>query len=159
MTGGRRCWNGVVSLGAEFKNRVLDADAADGADAGATAELRRLASIRIIAPAHDPTHQLTVFLGLRYERLDAAGPKKECTHRRELGAVCVPVMNSQFCSSAVLQFCKLFTSASCAVLPVLPVLQFCSCPSIRPIRRIRIQSCVLELRAETQNAVPATQFL
>jgi hypothetical protein len=32
-----RCWNGVVSLGAEFKKRVLDADAADWADAGATA--------------------------------------------------------------------------------------------------------------------------
>jgi hypothetical protein len=126
MTGGRRCWNGVVSLGAEFKNRVLDADAADGADAGATAELRRLASIRIIAPAHDPTHQLTVFLGLRYERLDAAGPKKECTHRRELGAVCVPVMNSQFCSSAVLQvvhLCKLCSSASSASSAVLQLPQ------------------------------------
>jgi hypothetical protein len=37
---GRRRWDGVASLGVEFKNAVLDADAADWADAGATAELK-----------------------------------------------------------------------------------------------------------------------
>jgi hypothetical protein len=36
----RRCWNGVVRLRAEFKKGGLGADAADGADAGATAELQ-----------------------------------------------------------------------------------------------------------------------
>jgi hypothetical protein len=69
--------NGVVSLGAEFKMGGLDADAADWADAGATAELQRLTSTRMIAPAHDPTHQLTVVLGVRNERFDAADPKKQ----------------------------------------------------------------------------------
>jgi hypothetical protein len=35
-----RWWDCVVSLGAGFKNGGLEADAADGADAGATAELQ-----------------------------------------------------------------------------------------------------------------------
>jgi hypothetical protein len=84
-------------------------------------------------PPYASSHQLTIqltnslcFWGLRYERLDAAGPKKECTHRRELGAVCVPVMNSQFCSSAVLQvvhLCKLCSSASSASSAVLQLPQ------------------------------------
>jgi hypothetical protein len=48
----------------------LEADAADWADAGATTELQRLTAARINTPALDPTHQLTVFLGVRDERLD-----------------------------------------------------------------------------------------
>jgi hypothetical protein len=35
-----------LSLGAEFKNAGLDADAADWADAGATAELAELHSLQ-----------------------------------------------------------------------------------------------------------------
>jgi hypothetical protein len=64
--------NGVVSLGAEFKMGVLDADAADWADAGATATPDTQPSAH--QPALTRTHSL-LFGVRRIESIVARAPK------------------------------------------------------------------------------------